>query len=439
MTVTAPLRLPNARRWRIGLLILLLALAAGAGWYAWRGRPPKVLVVPTEGMDWAIAAAIDDARGKVEQQPDSAEAWGHYAQVVFAHLLYAESEPLFAKAEELAPDDARWPYYRGMALRFDKPEQSVTALRKALAMRPRDGPFKLRLAELLLALDQLDEAEQLVQELAKSPDVRAQAWLKIGQIRMHRGQWGDALNPLQLAADDPLTRKAAHTAMSEVFLRLGKENESAAEQKMADSLSPDADWPDPLVLEAGKLRTGLEARLEKANALFSEGDVELAIVDVQRLTREYADSDSAWTTLGRMQGLINHSTEAEAALRRAISINPHRAESLLLLAGALLTRNDHRAAEDVLKRAVAEKPTLGLGHFYLGVCRQKRGDHSGAERAFRDAVNTAPDFAPAHLELGKLLLANQRRAEAIASLENAARLDPTNSKTKDALAEAKRK
>jgi len=440
---------PRTRRsWpRLALIVLVLAGAVGGGLWWWQARRIQVPVFPTDGLDPAIVVAINDARVQVVNEPRSSAAWGNYGLVLFANDRYTDCCPVFEQAEKLDPEDARWPYYRGLALVFDRPAQSVAPLRKALALNPRFGPFKLRLAEQLMQTEQLDEAEVLFRELLRSGrdgegralTANARAWLGIGQIHMRRGLWKEAVEPLRSAADDPSARKAAHSALTEVYLRLNKEAESQAERTKADALPIDLPWPDPLIEQAEKLRTGLDIRLSRAKIRAANGQPEEAIADIRQIVSDYPASDEAQFSLGRILLETGERAKAEVPLREALTINPRNADALYLLAQVLFDRKDYAAAEDCLQRAVSERMTFPVASFDLGQCRLMQGNKAGAERAFRDALRARPDLARAHLALGELLLETGKRDEAISFLENALKFPQTSDRAKELLDKARKK
>jgi tetratricopeptide (TPR) repeat protein len=450
-TITHP---RTRRRWpRIALVIVLLAGVAAAGYWWQQSRQVSIPVYSAEGLDPAIAAAINEARAAVERSPRSSEAWAHYALVLFAHDKYVECRVPFEQAEKLDPQDPRWPYYRGLALLYENPTECAAALRKALALNPQYGPFKLRLAEQLLQLDQPDEAEVLFREILKaaknarrmSPNDEIdfpgepRAWLGVGKIQMRRQHWNDAIEPLRSAANHPGSRKAAHSALAEVYFVLGKEQEVQAERTKADALPADVPWADPLIQEADKLRTGLVARIDRAKALESAGAAPEAIAAIRQIASDYPNSDEAQFTLGRILLEVGEVEKAEIAFRETLTINPKHADALYLLAVVLFSRKDYVGAEDCLQRAVAEWSTFYKAYFDLGQCRLKLGNKAGAEQAFRSALRARPDLARAHLALGELLLETGKRGEAISYLENALKYPQTNAKAQELLDQAKRK
>ncbi|MFL5339631.1 MAG: tetratricopeptide repeat protein [Gemmataceae bacterium] len=417
---------------------VLLTGAAGGSAVWWRQSRPVVPAVLEEGLEPDVAAAFAAARRQVEREPKSAAAWGRYGMVLYAHGRLAECEPVFAAAQRLDPDDPRWPYFRGLAARVERPDDAVESLREALRCSPRNATVRLRLAELLLELDRLDQAEPLFRELAFCHSASPRARLGLGQVLARRGRWREALDPLWAAADDPISRRAARTALAEAYFRLGRFDESEAERRQVAALPPDLPWPDPYVSEAGGLQAGPEQRIERASQLFERGARDDGVALIQELIRDHPESVQAHLTLGKMQLELGQAAPAEEALQQALALNRHSAEAHFLLAIARLSRGDNAGAEESLNRAVAEKPTYGLAHYHLGECRLKRGDRAGAAAAFRDALRSRPDLAAAQLALGELLLAEGKRAEALPHLQNALKLEPGNDRAKALLEQTHR-
>jgi tetratricopeptide (TPR) repeat protein len=225
-----------------------------AGWLWW-SRIPPVPLVDTDGLDAPVAAAIEQARAEVEARPRSAASWGRFGMVLFAHEMYADSAPVFAQAARLDPADPRWPYLRGLALVLQEPDEGIAALKQAAEIPPAQLTIKLRLAEELWKLDRVDEAAAIFDELGRvSPD-NPRVLLGQGQIRARRGELQAALEPLTRAAGDPLSRRAAHTALAEVYRRLGKVAEAEGHSERAAQLGPDALWPDLILAETERLRS----------------------------------------------------------------------------------------------------------------------------------------------------------------------------------------
>jgi tetratricopeptide (TPR) repeat protein len=444
---TTPQVPARAKGKRLLLLLLAAALLVGAaagGYFAWRPRKPALPPIPAEGLDAEVAAAVAEARAGVEARPKSAAAWGHLGMVLFAQDMYVPCVPVLAEAQRLGPDNPRWPYFRGLALILEKPEEGLALLRRAADLAPEgltpEGlTLHLRLAEESLKLDRTDEADALFRGLLVKHPNNPRALLGLGQVLVRRGRWQEALAPLKAAAEDQTARRSARVALAEAYLRLGETEEAAAEQKRAADTPNDLPWPDAFLAEARALRTGLQPRVDLALDLGARGQLREALTLAYEVLRDHPNSDEAHLTVAKLLIRAARYDEAEGELRQAIRLGPQLVEGHFLLAGVRMLRQDYPAAEAGFRRAVALKPAYGLAHHRLGECLLKQGKRAEALRAFRDAVRTRPDLAAAHLELGALLLEDGQVGEAVTHLDSAVRLDGKNERARRLLEQARAK
>src|SRR5947208_1564349 len=78
----------------IGTVAFLMIAGFGAyAWYARRGPEPPGIAL--QGIDPAVAAAVEDARAAVRRSPRSADAWGTLGMTLQAHQFLAEAEVCF--------------------------------------------------------------------------------------------------------------------------------------------------------------------------------------------------------------------------------------------------------------------------------------------------------------------------------------------------------
>jgi tetratricopeptide (TPR) repeat protein len=439
VTTTPPPTIAAKRR-RTVLLALLLLAAVGAGIYFF-ARPRRSVVppIPTEGLDPEVVAVIDKARADVEAQPKSGAAWGHLGMVLFAQDMYEPCVPILAEAERLDPRNPRWPYFQGLALVLERPEDGIAALERAAAIRPRPLAVRLRLAEQCLKLDRLDEADRLCREVLADYSDNARALLGRGEILSRRGQWREAVEPLKKAAEQVTARHSARVALAEAYSRLGETAAAEVERKSAAATPPDLPWADPFLIEAKKLQTGLQPRIDQAMQLSNDGYAEEALTLIGQVLHDHPESDEAHLTRAKLLIRAKQLGAAEGELRQAIALNPNLVEGHFLLGGILLTQQDYAGAESSYERAAELKPTYGLAHFNLGLCLLQEGNKDRALEAFRQAVRYRPELASAHLELGDLLLKSGKVEEAITHLEDAVRLDGSNDRARRLLDEARAK
>jgi tetratricopeptide (TPR) repeat protein len=423
----------RARRWYRSLwfqvLAALLVLLAGGGIYLRFHRAgPEPPGVDREGIDPAVVAAVEHARQGVLRAPRSADAWGRLGMVFMAHEFRAQASFCLAQAEGLDLREPRWPYFQALTLlRAGDTEAALPKLEQAVALwgDERDTP-RVWLAEILLSLRHLDEAEQHFRRLLKRMPGHPRAQLGLARLVYQRGDPRASLVYLDLPQKDQRTRKAACLLLAEVEHRLG--NKAAAEQaqRRAAGLPEDRPWPDPIHDEITALRAGKDAWLAQARAFVSQGDDAAALALLQRTTNDYPDSDEAWLLLGQMFLIQKNPPAAERALRRATELAPRAHQNVFYLGTTLFLRGDVAGAMACCRKAVELKPDFAPAHHVLGNCLVQTGKQAGAIDAYRAAVRCDLNLFEAHVALAGLLAENGQKAEAVVHARHAARLRPSD-------------
>jgi tetratricopeptide (TPR) repeat protein len=443
---TAPTPIPagGARRRRkllIGLgafvaaAAVIVAVAAAMGWG--RPRPKQPPDVELSGLDAEVAAAIRTARAAVVAQPNSADAWGRLGRLLLAHDMHVECMPCFEEAERLDPADASWPYHRGCVLMLARPDAAVAPLQRAAERAGNEIPPRLRLAEVLLALDRPDEAAPVFRDLLRDYPDNPRAHLGLGLIAYRRGKLRDSLPDLRAAASSPFAQRDARATLAAAYERLGDTEAAAEERRLLADLPADRPWPDSFAKQVESLQTGLSARVDQAGRLLNSGQVPEAIALLRDVLHDYPDSDQAHGALATAYLFQNNLAAAEAELSKVVRLDPQKIEGHLQLGEVRAMRKDDAGAEACYRRAIELKPDHAQAHFNLGQCRLRQHDPTGAADAFRAALRYRPDMTDAHVALAEVLLEQGRPAEARDHLEDALRLAPKHEKANQLMQKAK--
>jgi TolB-like protein/Tfp pilus assembly protein PilF/DNA-binding winged helix-turn-helix (wHTH) protein len=117
-------------------------------------------------------------------------------------------------------------------------------------------------------------------------------------------------------------------------------------------------------------------------------------------------------------------TEAEAACREALKLDPQRDETEMALASLYLTGGRNEQAEAVYSGLVARRPQDGDVYIGLGRALEAQDRKPEAERAYRKAIEAEPGYAATHNALGTFLFASGNADAAAASFRKAAELAP---------------
>jgi tetratricopeptide (TPR) repeat protein len=428
----------------------------GAGW--WWSRDAVEPVVPPEvsldGADDEVRTTVTTARDRVAAEPESAAAWGRYGQILRAHGYEYEADRCFLHSARLAPDDPRWPYYRGLHALLRDPDHALPFLRQAASLKASTpghaSAINFRLAEAMIERGALDEAETLIRrERAQSPtDPRAN--LNAAIIALARGETRSASSQLAVAATSPFAQKKATSMLASVARLLGDAEVAVKHEQAARNLPDDLPWVDPYVTDYTDLQVGIQSKFQKAESLKAQGRPQeaaqemVAIAEAQRSPRAYVAAGIALAEMGQ------HGP-AERYLRACLQIEPDHIQAnyflgvvLFLLAEADWERSPETARprfrESVIhsRRCLSRKPDHGIAYQFLGRALMRLGELADAIVQLRQAVACRPEVAETHLSLAQALLEDGQVGEArksLASAEQVARAgDPAVRAFRDRLA-----
>jgi tetratricopeptide (TPR) repeat protein len=118
----------------------------------------------------------------------------------------------------------------------------------------------------------------------------------------------------------------------------------------------------------------------------------------------YASREFRWHYyLGLAQAALGKHTEAVAAFRNALKLQPNDLPARLRLAESLLAAGRFRESQPVFAGLAKQKATGAQAHYGLGQIRVALGDKAGACVHFRQAIALIPEYGMAHYALGLAL------------------------------------
>jgi len=430
-TSTAPVHRP----WPWWAAFVGLIAVGVLGWQVWRNAAPPAISVNTAGFDPVIAAAIEEARNSIRRAPRSAEARGRMGMVLLAHEVRAEARECFAQASAIAPRDPRWPYLLGLAHLVDTPVAAATNLDRAVRLFPESESMpRLRLADTLVSLGRLGAAETHYRHVRQREPNSPWAGLGLGKIFNARDQAAEATNFLAAATQDLSTRKAAQRLLLNVHQRLGHTNEAERLAQVVAGLPHDKPFPDTLLAEVQRLKTGEAAWIDQADEWIKTSRVNEAAQLLERTLQTYPNSDRAMFFLGRARLRTGDVAGAEAVLTRAITLAPGNIEAQVQLGVTRLRRGRGKEAQPCFRAAIAAKPNLGEAWYNLALSLGgDPGQRAESIAAFREAIRLKPNFIESYLGLAVVLRTEGQKREAAFELRRALSLDPEESLRKKLL------
>lgn len=429
-------------RRRLFFATALLTMLGGSAVAIWHGTrnsdtpsstPPEV---KADGVDPSVLAAVESARHKVLDDPQSAAAWGEYGKLLVAHTFDAEADACFKEAERLDPSDGRWAYYRGHFAAGRDPATAVNHFRKAVTRRQPNPAYtsvaRLRLAETLLEQRQIDESASLFdgETLSDVEASRARAFFGLGMADVANDDLTAAWVHFDVALASPFARQKAAAQLARIARLQGELASANRIEEEATRPPPDRPWPDPFIAEATKLRVGQQKTLQEADALVRRGRPEEAARLLADLSRDYPN-EQTYQASGAVFIQLGDYAQAEQALKNCLALDPTHPQAHHLLASAyflhgesLWNKGDQenarklfRSAADHAQRATERKPDFASAYIYRGRALLYLNERDGAITSLRKAVECRPEIVDGHLHLAEALAAAGRVEDARASLK----------------------
>ena len=254
---------------------------------------------------------------------------------------------------------------------------------------------------------------------SRDPNARKQKYFDSGEKYFSQGKYREAViqfsNSVQI---DPRFAQG-HAQLAQTYLKLGDMQRAYNELSRTLELTPD-DYrahTDLANLLTGTRRPDGTAFPEYMTQAKPHLDF---LKDKQPNNPE---THEAWANY---YGAQNKLGEAMQEAQQAISLNPNRSESYLLLALLQLRANQSDQAEASFKKAIAVDPkslnaVLALGGFY-----QSHNRLPEAEQQFKQAIQIDPSNGVPRAALVRLLMQQGKRDEIVAFLQETKRELPNN-------------
>ena len=177
---------------------------------------------------------------------------------------------------------------------------------------------------------------------------------------------------------------------------------------------------------AYKTYPSIHTLLLLANALQLQG----RYPDVNRLLEDkrtaYADSPEFFITLAESESDAAIYSAARQDLERAISLNPKSHQAHYLLGYVLAKLNDVDGAIGEYHTAIELDPGQPRTYYQLALALGTKQDQVGEEHALEQALAADGHYAPAHCEMGKILMDENRLADAVSHLNAAIEYNPSS-------------
>ncbi len=167
---------------------------------------------------------------------------------------------------------------------------------------------------------------------------------------------------------------------------------------------------------------------EQGQRLFEERhDASASIDHFQKATKLYDQFQQAYLMLGLAYLQSGKQKDSQAALERAVELDPNSAAAYLTLGACLNQQKEYPGAEKALLRGLELAPESPEGHYELAKSYWAQRRWQEAEPHALKAETLAPNIAGVHVVIGNILLQKRDNAGALKEFNEYLRLDPKGS------------
>jgi tetratricopeptide (TPR) repeat protein len=443
-SVGAPLPKRHRRRAWLALFVVLTCGVLAIWWFQRKPNAVDEPPFPDGIQEIEVVDALQRKRAEVLAKPKSADVWGEYGMLLIAHLFDREAEFCFIKANQLNPNDPRWPYVRGhIALKKDPPN-AASFLRQSIATTGPGEEYrttaKLLLAEWLLETGDLDRAAELFNQELGPPPGQPRAVYGLAMIVSRRDDQKTAIRLWSSLLSNENAKKQANIYLAGLARSRGDEESAKRFERVANSLPEPVAWPDPMYDVIPTLAVGRRGRermiffLEQRHQYYEAVQAWLAELEIERTPKALIGAGINYVRMGNYDAGI-------AYMREALERDPNSPIATFNLALALFTRAEKEADKNPgssevrnwfqeivaqARRTTELKPDHAKAYLFWGLSLMHLGDFKGAVEPFRKGLIAKPENFELQLALGQALARLGNASEAETYLKNAQQLDPND-------------
>lgn len=262
------------------------------------------------------------------------------------------------------PEDANALHLLGMLChQVGEHQQAITMIEKAIALLPETVMFQSNLGHVLLAIGNLDKAEQvLVEATQAAPDMIEPLW-GLGEVYRKKQEWQRAANCFQIIMERDDKYLPAITSLGRVQLDyyMTHGSDEALDKcvelfDMALAIEPE----------------DFEARFQMARTRYARKEFDQAMSLLQALAEENPDNHNVLTNYGNASMATQQFEQAKQAYSNALEADTKDVNMRYNLAVALINCNEVESATEELETCLQAQPEHELSNRLLAQIRNEK-------------------------------------------------------------------
>ena len=290
---------------------------------------------------------------------------------------------------------------------FGENDKALAQLETLHNRHPKDSKTATDYVRVLLAVNQVDKADQINQEvLARAARGTDNLVLK-GEILERRGKPDAAVSVLRNAVRDDPQSASAHYALGSALNQIGDLGSAENEWRQASQLQPS-------MLEVQRVLARLAATKQDQDLLQNAS---------QQIIENDPQAPDGYIFRGMVEANRNHWDKAEADFNKAIQIAPEKPLGFLNMGQSRLAQQRYREAEKFYEQALERDPNSSDAMRGLIACYRAANQPARTLARVEAQIKKVPENSDYYGMLGELQANNKDYSAAEVSLRKAITLN----------------
>jgi tetratricopeptide (TPR) repeat protein len=423
----------NRRTRNVGLVIAVLALVAAGvmGWTWWRAEQREALLVQAlpeapefSGWPAELKHRIDACYRRIRAGERGVETLGELSRLFHANGFLAEASECYVALETVEPKEPRWPHrHATIYAGYGQAEEALERWRRVVRLAPDYLPARLRLGDLLLKANALDEAAQVYMEILQRQPNEPYAQLGLARGDVEAERWTQARDRLERIVAQT-NYQLGYDLIVTVYERLGQHDRATAVRGQSLASGAYRDFPDPWLDQLFDDCYDLYQLSLTAGFAERAGDTATAVRRLERALRFDGENHSLHFQLGLTYFAMKDTAKARHHLEQSTVLDPKFSDAWAHLSNLHAVAGDQPAANRVLAAGLRHNPDS----YGLRLMRARRLKEAGrmpeAIKDYQLAIEARPNSPDAFIELAMAYFSTEAMDEAIAQLHHALAAEP---------------
>lgn len=326
----------------------------------------------------------------------------------------------------LEPQNPRWKHLFAFLLAtYGYADDAVMLWRDTVALDPEYLPARIRLGDVLLKSNRLDEAEVVYAEARELDPRNPYALLGLARLAMEGADWEQAKMQLE-AASRHSDGKIGRDLLVTVYEKMGKEQMANIIRGEAKASGSFVDIPDPWLADLMKECYDPAQLMNMGGMAAFGGDIWGGIEWSSRALDLAPENPALHFQIGNMYFTLSQYAEAMRHFELATTYRPSFSDAWLRRVEIEKRRGNLAQADELFYKGFVKCPESPAYNLHYAMRLMEDGQRKQAIPYLKKSIELNPNEAAAYIQLANGYFGLDRLEDGREALETALRVEPGN-------------